>query len=110
MTCAYVVRVAGQLQPLFKMAVISLKLSLPSLPDEFHHFEFPKRTFGKSKSVLCSTHSQRINSCPFLHYDELCCDVHKVPFQQTGSTKSAWLVKFLAVVVKHQMMDSQLIC
>ena len=46
-----------------KMAANSLKLSLPSLPDELkpHHpknFEFPKRTFGSSKPVLCSAQSQ----------------------------------------------------
>ncbi len=31
---------------------------------------FPKRTFGKSKPVLCSAQSQWFNSWPFLHYDE----------------------------------------
>ena len=46
---------------------------LPSLPDKPHHpkdFAFPKRTFGKSKPVLCSAQSQWFNSWPFLHYDE----------------------------------------
>ena len=36
-----------------KMAANSLKLSLPGLPDEPHlpkNFEFPKRTFVKSKT------------------------------------------------------------
>ena len=47
--------------------------ALPSLPDEPHHpksdFAFPKRTFGKSKPVLCSAQSQWFSSWPFLHYD-----------------------------------------
>ena len=66
-----------------KMAVNSLKLSLPSLSDEPHHpknVEFPKRTFGKLKPVLCSA-----QSC----YDDVYCDARKVPFQQTGSVESA---------------------
>ena len=55
------------------MAESSLKASLPSLPDKPHHpkeFAFPKRTFGKSKPVLCSAKSQWFDSWPFLHYDE----------------------------------------
>ena len=46
---------------------------LPSLLDEPHHptdFPFPKRTFGKSKPVLCSAQSQWFHTWPFLHYDE----------------------------------------
>ena len=50
------------------------KASLPILPDEPHHppkdFPFPKRTFGKSKPVLCSARSQWFGIWPFLHYDE----------------------------------------
>ena len=50
-------------------------------PHHAKNVEFPKRTFGKSKPVLCSVQSQ--------WYDELCCDARKVPFQQTGSVESA---------------------
>ena len=46
---------------------------IPSLPEEPHHpknFLFPKRSFGKSKPVLCCAQPQWFSSWPFLHYDE----------------------------------------
>ena len=49
----------------------SFKASLPSLPDTPHHLKdvaFPKRTFRKSKPVLCSAWSQWFSTWPFLHY------------------------------------------
>ena len=51
----------------------SAKASLLSrdLPDKPHHpKEFPKRTFGKSKPVLCCAQSQWFKSLPFLHVDK----------------------------------------
>ena len=52
----------------------NFKAPLPSLPDEPHHpgrnFIFPKKSFGKSKPVLCSAQSQWFDTWPFLHYDE----------------------------------------
>ena len=52
----------------------SKKKSLPTLPDEPHHptngFMFPKRTFGHTKPVKCSTHCNWFQSWPFLYYDE----------------------------------------
>ena len=55
------------------MAANCLKSSIPNLPDEPHHpkdLAFPKRSFGKSKPVLCSAQSKWFSSWPFLHYDE----------------------------------------
>ena len=43
----------------YEVAANSLKLSLPSLPDE--NFSFPSATFGKS-NLLCSAQSQWFNS------------------------------------------------
>ena len=54
-------------------AASSSKASFLSLPDVPHHskdFAFPKRTFGKSKPLLCSVQSQWFGTWPFLHYDE----------------------------------------
>ena len=50
-----------------------LQASVPNLPNKPHHpkdFEFPKRSFGKTKPVLCSAQSQWFTTWPFLHYDE----------------------------------------
>ena len=44
----------------------SFKASLPNLPDTPHHLKdvaFPKRTFRKSKPVLCSAWSQWFSTC-----------------------------------------------
>ena len=49
---------------------------MPCPPEKPHHpakgFVFPKRSFGKSKPVLCSAQSQWFEgkAWPFLHYDE----------------------------------------
>ena len=40
------------------------------MPHHSKDFAFPKRTFGKSKPVLCFAHSQWFGTWPFLHYDE----------------------------------------
>ena len=51
----------------------TFKALLPSLPDKPHQlkdFAFPKQTFGKSKTVLCSARSQWFSTWLFLHYDE----------------------------------------
>ena len=54
--------------------MMATKESLPTLSDEPHHpkagFAFPKRSFGKSKPVLCSAQSHWFSSWPFPHYDE----------------------------------------
>ena len=46
----------------FKMATIAdVRESIPSLPDEPHHpkrIDFPKRSFGKTKSIFCSAKEQ----------------------------------------------------
>ena len=56
------------------MAVNVDRESIPSLPDQAHHpsdkFVFPKRSFGKSKPVLCSCQINWFKTWPFLHYDE----------------------------------------
>lgn len=83
---------------LLRMAAKSLQASLPQLPDKPHHpkdFDFPKRSFGKTKPVQCSAQSQWYNTWPFLHYDEgrdvvychTChsCEVGQAPVQQQHS-------------------------
>ena len=52
----------------FKMATIAdVQESIPSLPDELHHpkrIYFPKRSFGKTKSVFCSAKSKWYDTRP----------------------------------------------
>ena len=48
--------------------------SLPSLPETPNQptvdFQFPKRSFGKTKPVMCSAKNHWFQMWPFLHYDE----------------------------------------
>ena len=57
-----------------KLALIAANESLPTLSDEpYHHkagYSFSKRSFGKSKPVLCSAQNHWFRSWPFLYYDE----------------------------------------
>ena len=54
-----------------KFALIAANEALPTLSDEPKaSFAFPKRSFGKSKPILCSAQSHWFSSWPFLHYDE----------------------------------------
>ena len=50
------------------------KASLPILPTKPFHppqqYSFPKRSFAKTKPVMCSAQNQWFKSWPFLHYDE----------------------------------------
>ena len=51
-----------------------MKSNVPSLPEKPNHpqrgYNFPKRSFGKSKPVMCSAQAQWFTMWPFLNYDE----------------------------------------